>query len=117
MKRLLIIEDDADVREMLVFLFENNGHEVIKGDKSISVEEVDRIKPHVIIIDYKLDGVAGNDICSKLKADELTKTTPVILYSNTEDIPVKGTSADAVAGKSLGLEDLSYLVHRLAFQN
>jgi len=117
MKRLLIIEDDTDAREMLAFLFENNGHEVIKGDKAISVEELDRIKPHVIVIDYKLNGVSGNEVCARLKADELTKTIPVILYSATEDIPVKGTSADGVVGKSLGLEDLAYLVHRLAFQN
>lgn len=117
MKRLFIIEDDADVREMLVFLFENNGHEVIKGDKAVTVEELDSIKPHVIIVDYKLNGASGNDVCSRLKANEVTKTIPVILYSSTEDIPVKGTTADAIAGKSLGLEDLSYLVHRLAFLN
>ncbi|MFB9844703.1 response regulator [Mucilaginibacter ginsenosidivorans] len=117
MKRLFIIEDDADVRDMLVFLFENNGHEVIKGDKAVSAEDLDKIKPHVVIIDYKLNGTAGAEVCARLKADELTKTIPVILYSSTEDIPVKGTMADAIAGKSLGLEDLAYLVHRLAFQN
>lgn len=116
MKKLIIIEDDTDARDMAVFTFENNGYEVIKATKDITVGEISALKPHIIVIDYMLSGTPGNEICKKLKASNLTGNIPLILYSATEDIDTisKGSCADGFVAKPLELEDFVYLVHRIA---
>jgi DNA-binding response OmpR family regulator len=116
MKKLLLIEDDTDAREMITFTFENNGSEVIRADKEISMQEVSAIKPNIIVIGYQLNGMPGNDICLKLKADKLTMPIPVILYSATLDIEKipKNNCADGIVAKPFELEDLVYLVNRIA---
>ena len=116
MKKLLIIEDDTDAREMVAFLFENNGYEVTQSGTSMSVEEVSKVKPHIIIIDYMVNGAPGNDICIKLKTHEQTGQIPVILYSATLHVDKisQGSCADGFIAKPLGLEDFIYLVHRIS---
>ena len=116
MKRLIIIEDDTDAREMAVFTFENNGYEVIKSDKEIPVQEIGALKPHIVVIGYMVNGVPGNELCLKLKANNLTTNIPLILYSANEDIDKisKGSCADGFIAKPLELDDFVYLVHRIA---
>lgn len=116
MKKLVIIEDDSDAREMAVFTFENSGYEVIQSAKEIPVEEIIGIKPHLVVIGYTVNGSPGNDICAKLKADPLTSHIPVILYSANQDIDkisVK-SCADGIIAKPYELDDFVYLVHRIA---
>jgi DNA-binding response OmpR family regulator len=119
MKKLIIIEDDADARGMVVFTFENNGYEVIQSAGEMTVEEIIALKPHVMVIDYRVNGAPGNDICVKLKADERTVNIPVILYSATLDMDTisSGSCADGFIAKPLELGDFVYLAHRLAFRN
>jgi DNA-binding response OmpR family regulator len=119
LKKLIIIEDDTDAREMAVFTFENNGYEVIQSDKEIPVQEIAGLKPNVVVIGYQVNGTPGNDICLKLKANERTTNVPLILYSATADVDTisRGSCADGFIAKPLELEDFVYLVHRLAHQN
>ena len=114
MKTLILIEDDKDARDMVVFTFENNGFEVIKAEKEITVEEIIALKPHIIIIGYQLKGMTGNDICSKFKADDQCNPIPVIVYSTTLETAkiTKGNCADGYLGKPLELDDLVWLAHR-----
>jgi len=118
-KRLILIEDDKDARDMVVFTFENNGFEVIKAEKEITVDEIIALNPHIIVIGYQLKGMAGNDICLKLKANDISNPIPVILYSSTVETGkiAPGNSADGYLGKPLELEDLVYLVHRISLNN
>ncbi|MGZ3927790.1 MAG: response regulator, partial [Mucilaginibacter sp.] len=64
----------------------------------------------------QLSGTPGNDVCLKLKASELTKHIPIILYSPTLDIDTVSykSVADGFVAKPLELEDFVYLVHRIA---
>ncbi|HVV55876.1 MAG TPA: response regulator [Mucilaginibacter sp.] len=119
MKKLLLIEKDPDIREMVAFALENNGFEIIKTDKEVSVNEVITINPHVIIIGYMLGNTPGEQLCKKIKSDNTTGAIPVILYSTTLDgkkIAPKGY-ADAIVAKPFELEDLVHLASRLAYKN
>jgi len=115
-KRLIIIEDDTDAREMAVFTFENNGYEVISSGTEMPVKEIAELKPQIVVIGYMVNGVPGNELCVKLKANNLTANIPLILYSATKNIDEisKGSSADGFIGKPLELDDFVYLVHRIA---
>ncbi|MGZ3777119.1 MAG: response regulator transcription factor [Mucilaginibacter sp.] len=114
MKKLLIIEEDTDVREMLAFALENNGFEVIKDKKSASVDVVISLKPHVVIIDP-----SNTKLCADLKANDITNPLPVIIYSASLNVNkiVNKCGADAVVAKPFELEDLVHLASRLAYKN
>ena len=116
MKKLIIIEDDRDAREMIAFTFENSGCEVVQFDKEISVEDVIALKPHLMIVGYQVNGSPGNNIALKLKANEITQPIPIIIYSANLDIDTisRNSCADGFVAKPLELEDFIYLVHRIA---
>jgi len=115
-KRIILIEDDTDARQMMAFMFENNGYEVVQADKELPLEQVAGIKPHIMVVDYKVNGKPGNDICLKLKANEPTQNIPIILYSakQTMDEISLHSCADGFIAKPLELDDFIYLVHRIA---
>lgn len=114
MKKLLLIEEDVDAREMLAFALENNGFEVIKGQKSTSVEDVIKLKPNVVILD-----TATTKLCTDLKANDATNPLPVLIYSATQNVNsiVNKWGADAVVAKPFELEDLVHLASRVAYKN
>lgn len=116
MKKLIIIEEDADAREMVAFTFEHNGYEVIRVGKEIAIVDIVLSKPNIIVIGDQLGDTPGNDLCIKLKANPLTGQIPIILYSanKTVDEISRGSCADGFMAKPLELEDFIYLVHRLS---
>ena len=116
MKKLAIIEEDTDAREMAAFTFENNGYEVTRCSKENAVEELGRLRPHIIVLGYKLGNIYGNELCIQLKDNEQTGLIPIIIYSADKTVAEisKGSCADGFIGKPLGLDDFIYLVHRLA---
>lgn len=116
-KKLLIIEDDTDARDMMVFMFENNGFEVISARKEITDEEITQLGPNIIVVDHLLGGdTPGNEVCVKLKASKLVGHIPIILYSANLDIDKinHNSCADAFVAKPFELEDFRWLVSRLA---
>jgi two-component system, OmpR family, response regulator VicR len=114
MKKLLLIEEDTDAREMLAFALENNGFEVIKDKKSVSVDDVIGLNPHVVIIDP-----SNIKLCADLNANDTTNPVPVIIYSASLNVNkiVNKCGADAVVAKPFELEDLVHLASRLAYKN
>ncbi|HVS91908.1 MAG TPA: response regulator [Mucilaginibacter sp.] len=114
MKKLLLIEEDPDAREMLAFALENNGFEVIKGQKSTTVDDVIKQNPHVVIIDP-----SNTKLCADLKANDKCNPLPVIIYSSTLNVNkiVNNCGADAVVAKPFELEDLVHLASRVAYKN
>ena len=116
MKRLLIIEEDPDVREMMVFLFENNGYDVITHGKDLSVADALSIAPNLIVVDYQLGDMPGNDLVKKLKSDDKCNPIPIILYSATQSVDkirVKSL-AEGFIGKPYELDDFVWQVSRMA---
>ena len=117
MKKLILIEEDKDVREMLAFVLENNGFEITREASDITVDEILAIKPHVIILGYSaLD--PANDLSEALKANDLSNPIPIIIYSpNFDAATAINKYADAVIAKPDELDDLVYLANRLAYKN
>ena len=114
----MLIENDTDAKGMLTFLFENNGYEVVQAGKQISAEEVHQVNPNLVIVDYTLGETSGSEVCSKLKASTLTGQIPVVLYSPTLEVEKMSKGmADALFAKPYELEDLVWLVSRIALNN
>jgi DNA-binding response OmpR family regulator len=81
-KKILAVDDDADMLEFLNTLLVQNGYEVqtlSQGEKVFNA--VATFKPDLILMDVMLGGMDGSMICSALKANPDTKHIPVISIS------------------------------------
>jgi two-component system phosphate regulon response regulator PhoB len=100
MQKILIVEDDDDIRELIAFNLEMSGYEIIKCDNGedaikIAVKE----NPDLFLLDVMLPGIDGFEVCRKIKKNQNLKETPVImLTARTED-------DDIITGLETGADD------------
>ena len=97
---LLIVEDDADIRELIRYNMEHEGYRV---EECASAEEahgyVSRKVPDLILLDLMLPGTDGYAFCRALRAEERTAKIPVIMVTARDE------DADIVAGLEVGADD------------
>ncbi len=99
-KRLLIIEDDVDVAEMLVTFFNSQGYEVFHADMGNDGVTLARQKfPHLILLDLMLPDMTGFDVCRILRTANLTKFTPIFFLTQRDG------RSDKLTGFELGADD------------
>ncbi len=100
MARILVIEDEPDLREVLAYNLTNAGHQVrlvARGREGLAVAKAE--KPEVILLDLMLPDMGGMDVCRALKADPQTRALHVIM------VTAKGEEIDRVVGFELGVDD------------
>ena len=99
-KRLLIVEDDYDVAEMLLMYFTSHKYEVYHADGGPEGIEIARKKfPNLILLDVMLPDMNGYEVCASLRQTSLTRHIPVIFLTQ------KDARADKVEGLELGADD------------
>lgn len=99
-KKILVIEDDRDINELIVFQLKKDGYEVSAlFDGEEAVYYALKIKPDLIILDIMLPNVDGLDICRFLKSEDTLKHVPVLMLS------AKSEESDQVIGLHLGADD------------
>ena len=99
-KRILIIEDEQPIREMICFALENAGFEIQEAaDARQSQVMIAEALPDLILLDWMLPGVSGIEYARRLKKEDLTKEIPIImLTARTEE-------EDKVQGLESGADD------------
>lgn len=99
-KQILVIEDDPDIVEVLVYNLNREGYEVLAAESGEDGLSLAKSKsPDLILLDLMLPGMEGLQVCRKLKNDPATSGVPVImLTARTED-------ADIVTGLEMGADD------------
>jgi CheY-like chemotaxis protein len=81
-KKLLVVDDDADILEFLKVILEDEGYTVVTTDKDDYLEKLqDEPLPHLILLDLLLSGKDGREIVKYLKTNEKTNHIPVIMFS------------------------------------
>ncbi len=98
--RILVVEDDPDIRELLSYTLGKEGYEVIaaaSGEEGLRAAAAGRVD--LAILDVMLPGMDGLQLLRKLKSGESTRGFPVLMAS------ARGEDADVVAGLELGAED------------
>src|SRR3954467_12935237 len=99
-KRLLGIEDDVDVAEMLVVYFTSQNYEVLNATSGAEGIAMARAKfPNLILLDIMLPDMDGFDVCRSLRTTTLTKYIPITFLTQRD------ARADKVAGLQLGADD------------
>jgi CheY-like chemotaxis protein len=78
--RILVVEDNSDVRELLVFLLRRSGFEVIEAATGLeAIDQTRAAHPDLIIMDLGLPTMTGDEATARIKADPSTKHIPVIV--------------------------------------
>lgn len=114
--RLLIVDDDAALRELLRTTFEVVDVEVEEvGSAEAALEAVAARRPHAIVLDVRLPGMSGIELCRRLKADEATVDVAVVLLSGSADdtAAAHDSGADAFVRKPFSPLELLDVVERL----
>jgi len=99
-QKVLIIEDDGDIRELIKFNLEQDGYAV--EEAATGAEGLDRIKrrqPDLVLLDLMLPGMPGLEICRVLRNAKETATLPILI------VTAKGTEVDKVLGLEMGADD------------
>ncbi|MDD5347788.1 MAG: EAL domain-containing protein [Candidatus Omnitrophica bacterium] len=108
-KRLiLLIDDDPDFTEMMRFVLENAQYRVLISNKPEEGLEKAKANPDLILLDLKMPGMNGHEVCKQLKEDERTLPIPIIMLTS-----ISGT-LDKVEAFNLGVSD--YIVKNAPFE-
>ena len=86
-KRILILDDDQDILDVVSYLLTDSGFEVqtlATGEEVFAA--ISQFNPDLVLMDVMLANLDGRVICSNLKANENTLHIPVILISGTHDL-------------------------------
>ncbi|MDP2876799.1 MAG: response regulator transcription factor [Holophaga sp.] len=100
MARVLVIEDERDLQQVLAYNLRKEGYEVLQavdGLEGLRTAKVHR--PDMILLDLMLPDLPGTEVCKGLKADVTTRDIPVLMLT------AKGEEIDRVLGFELGAED------------
>ncbi len=96
---ILIIEDDERTREMLWIYLTDVGYDVcVSQDGLKGLEDAINLRPALILLDLRLPGRSGEDICKAIREDEDTRfaQTPIVMVTG------KVTDVDRVVGMVIG---------------
>lgn len=101
-KRALIIEDDPDIAETVRYNLASEGFATriaATGEEGLSLALDPHSSPSVIILDLMLPGMNGMDLCRRLRREDQTRRTPIIMLT------AKVSETDRIAGLDLGADD------------
>lgn len=109
-KRILVIDDDEDILEILNIVFQENGYETVISNSGEAAEHIRVIQPDIVLLDVRIVGSAksGPEICKEIKSQLETRHLPVMLVSGESDLAVlaKECGADAYVAKPFDIFDL-----------
>ena len=100
MARILVVEDEPDLRQVLAYNLRDAGHDVIlaaEGRKGLALAAEN--PPDLVLLDLMLPDISGLEVCRALKTGERTREVPVVM------VTARGEEIDRVVGFELGADD------------
>jgi DNA-binding response OmpR family regulator len=100
MKRVLIIEDDKDIVELVRYNLANEGFQVNAAfDGSSGLNSLKKSPPDLLLLDLMLPKLSGLDICREVRRDDSLNRLPILMLT------ARGEEADRVVGLEMGADD------------
>jgi len=99
-EKILVVEDEADILELLTFNLEKEGYQVTGASAGeAGLQAAGEIQPDLILLDLMLPGVDGLEVCRRLKGNHRTVHIPIVMLT------AKSEETDIVTGLELGADD------------
>jgi len=113
-KTILIIEDDRDILDIMVYILADEGFDVISATSAEPLSNLNVIRPAMILLDNRLAEGFGKDFCRTIKQNPDTAHLPVIIVSANRDIEslARESMADGYIAKPFDLTELLDTVNR-----
>src|SRR5688572_23417609 len=100
MSRILVVEDEQDLQQVLDYNLKQGGHDVTVTQLGAEALKAAREqKPDLVLLDLMLPDLSGTEVCKQLKENPATRGTPVIMLT------ARGEEIDRVVGFELGADD------------
>ena len=100
MARILVVEDEADIQEVLEYNLRRDGHEVVlTGTAKDGLRHARERRPDLVLLDLMLPDGSGTELCKTLRQDAATRGVRVVMLT------AKGEEIDRVIGFELGADD------------
>ena len=100
MAKILIAEDERDIRDLITFTLRYNGHEVLaasNGEEALALTEKEI--PELVLLDVRMPRMTGYEVCRRIKEEDDLSHIPVLFLS------AKGQEAEVQAGLDAGAVD------------
>ena len=98
--KILIVEDEKDIRDLIIYALQAKGYETISADDGEkALKMLKENKPDLVILDWMLPSVSGLEICRNIRRDENIKNIPIIMLT------AKITEDDKILGLDSGADD------------
>ncbi|HJR51183.1 MAG TPA: response regulator [Gemmatimonadales bacterium] len=99
-QRVLIVEDEPDIRDLLVFHLEREGYQVTTSrDGAEAVRLCRTAAPDLVLLDLMLPGMDGLEVCRRLRLDPATQAIPIVMLT------ARGDEVDRILGLEMGADD------------
>jgi CheY-like chemotaxis protein len=99
MARIVVADDDVDVRMLVTLKLEYSGHDVVGVENgAAAVRAVRETRPDLVVLDLMMPGMSGLDACEAIRADPETAATSIILLT------ARAQDADVDAGLARGAD-------------
>ena len=100
MTLILVIEDEADLAQVVEYNLRKAGHDVVTAPRGLRGLELARERrPDLVLLDLMLPDISGTEVCKQLRADSSTRDTPIVMLT------AKGEEIDRVVGFEVGADD------------
>ena len=100
MRRVLIIEDDKDIIELVRYNLEKEGYQVAAlGDGVSGLAQIKKAAPDILLLDLMLPRLSGLEICKVIRSDERLNRLPILMLT------ARSEEADRVLGLEIGADD------------
>jgi DNA-binding response OmpR family regulator len=108
---ILVVEDDADTRDLLTDALRGDGFDVIASDEGRkAIELATVLRPSVVLLDLAMAGMDGRTFLDRRRAVPALARTPVVVITGSD---VTGIPADAILRKPLEMREVLATVKRL----
>jgi two-component system phosphate regulon response regulator PhoB len=98
--KLLLVEDDRALADLLIWHFERGGFDVRRtGDGEEALMLAEEEQPDIVILDWMIEGISGLEVCRRLRRGAATANVPIIMLT------ARGVESDRVRGLETGADD------------
>jgi len=116
MSRILAVDDDQDILEVLQLILEDSGYQVeTLSDGHQLFDKINKKHPDLILMDIMLNGLDGRDLCKNVKLNDRTQSIPVIMISashNVSDVLKQDCAPDDFLAKPFDIHILLNKIQR-----
>lgn len=109
MKKILIVDDDPEILSVVKNILISHGFEVLTDSTCLHVEDIVKsFRPDLILLDVRLPGKQGDEICKELKE---IHSIPILLFSaNSREQIIRECKADGFIAKPFDLRDFVEMI-------